>query len=130
MNRYYRDSLVHGVLVFLDSFIVWLGMWLFAVGCVGSFLSSVLFSVGAFLIGTGAFLTVVELRAFLRGEYEQRGPIGPLPSESEHKGEQIANADKRRFQFGLRTLFLVIWFTSLVLSWWYCIPAITRAVNR
>jgi len=31
MNRYYRDTVVHGVLVFADSLIAWLGMYLIGV---------------------------------------------------------------------------------------------------
>lgn len=127
--RCYRENLVHGVLVFVDSLIAWLGMCLLAVGCSGSLLPPLLISVGAFLVWIGSLLTFVELRAFLSGQYEQRGPIGPRSLTSEQDDAQVGNVGNRRFQFGLRTMLLLMWFTSLALSWWYCIPIMTKAVR-
>jgi len=118
MNKYYRDNLIHGFLVFVDSLIAWVGLYLMAVGLVGC-PTPISLTIGALLAAVGTLLTVVELRAFCRREYDEHG--FPIPISSKSKRVNTIEVDRQPFQFGLRTLFLLMWFISLALSWWYCI---------
>ena len=121
MNRYYRESLVHGVLVFVDSLILWLGMYLLGLVFLDPMDAPLLlFSVGAFLFGIGGFVLVIEIRAFRRREYEEIGPITQFLAHWEANCAATGEFRLTRFQFGLRALLLLVWFTSLALSLFSC----------
>jgi hypothetical protein len=136
MTKYDRSNLVHGIIFFVDSFVLWLGAVLISVKVsekLSAFDSLLIRLVGAVLFIVGAILTVIEWRAFVNQEYDERGfPVvlgEPAPRGCRNPYWRPATRDPQR-QFTIRTFLILIWFLSLAMSWWRCVTYCNDVLKR